>query len=154
MEYYDSLEDAIFYAVQATRELGANKTEYVTLVYQTPDGKYHYAAPKGGEKRSSAKAKLSYPKGAKIVALVHNHPGADDGRELYGQDKFSPADIQQAKALNVPSYMSYGKDMAIRSYTPGKDSARLLQGVPFNHIPEVKPAGTLLGTPILSASTK
>lgn len=116
MEPYDSLDDVIFYAAQAAREMGANKTEYMSVVYQAPDGRYQFAEPQGGEHRAKADAKLTFPKGSKLLALVHNHPGMDveDGRGDRGQSKFSPEDVQQAKELGIPSYITYGADMTIR----------------------------------------
>lgn len=136
-DLYDLLEDAIFEAGQSAHGADGNKTEYMSLIYQTPDGRYGFTQPMGNGNQHNVKRKLTYPKEALIKALVHNHPSFGHGSE---DGHFSLDDVSQAEKLKVPSYIVYGDGVPMRSFTPGVD--RLLGdkglGQPFNHIPEVK----------------
>lgn len=149
MESYRNLDDAVFYASQAAREIGANKREFISLVYQTPGGEFRFVAPQGGKSNRYVKQKLAYPKDAKLMAIVHNHPGADEVDGYAGMHSaFSPDDIQMARTLKLPSYIVFGRDMSMRRFDPAKDSPSVREGQPFNHIPEVQPAGNGIGDAI------
>lgn len=154
MDGYGSLQDAIFEASSKVHGLGEDGNEHVTLIYKTPEGRYFFPDPQTSGEEDGAKVKLAMPKGSALAALVHNHPvHAVDEKD--GHDQFSSEDIDMARQLKVPSYITFGDDMQIRSYTHGKDRVKKQgsgayrgqlssKGAPFNHIPEVQPAGQYL----------
>jgi hypothetical protein len=111
----------------------------MTLVYETPDGKFQFVEPAGsGGKSEVSGTRLAYPKGSKPRALMHNHPGGDQS----GRDMLSAEDAALATKLNLPSYITYGSDMRIQGIQPGgqrdKFPGGLVRGQMFDHIPEVK----------------
>jgi hypothetical protein len=143
---YDSLDDALFYAAQQAREVTQDKREAMTLVYETPEGKFQFVDPAGsGGKAEVTGTRLAYPKGAKPRALLHNHPGGDQS----GRDMFSAEDAALAQKLNLPSYITYGSDMRIQGLQPDgprdKRPGGLVQGQMFDHIPEIKVTAPYLG---------
>lgn len=150
MDGFESIEDAIFSAAERTREVTSDRSEAITLVYEK-DGKFFYVEPQGDGTYGRVKQALKFPKGSRIAALVHNHP-----RELAGVgkdgmlDHFSPADIKQAQALNVPSYIAFGDSMRINEYLPQERAPRISKGREFNHIPEVKVTAQKIGGGLLA----
>jgi hypothetical protein len=142
---FDTLDDAIFAAAEKVRQVTGDKSEAITAIYELA-GKFHIAEPAGSGRHSKADGKLMLPKGSTLLALMHNHPVDNHGLE--GQDVFSPADMQQAKALGVPSFITYGQAMSIAQYragdpvsvasVPGGGSMRVSRGKPFDYIPEVQ----------------
>lgn len=150
---YDVLDDAIYYASQASRDLTANQKEAITAIYQKPDGTFAFATPQTSNQSDKVKASIKYPKGAKLVALVHNHPEFG-GPEM--QHQFSPEDLEMANGLNLMSVITYGPDMQIRMYKPGDKtqssggrvemkSKQHALGTMFSHIPEVKVTAQRIG---------
>jgi hypothetical protein len=136
----DLLDDAIYYAAQRATELGSDGAEYITAVYKNPDGTFGFMDPQGGHSDRKVKAKLRYPKNAVLAALVHNHPEVRSARERdQAANQFSLDDIDQARQLGIPSYITYGKDMSMLQFDPAKDRPQMPR--PFTHIPEVQPAG-------------
>jgi hypothetical protein len=125
MPAYDSLPQAVYYAAQAAREIGGSD-EVATLIYYL-DGKYHFEPPKNDKRASSGKrddkfrATFSFPKGAKPVQTVHNHPVGAENRF------FSSDDVDVAGKLGLPSAIVYDGDdgkPVIRTFTPGKTRLR------------------------------
>lgn len=155
MSDYESLDDAIYAAAEATRAATGDKKEAMTGIYRRPDGKYAFGLPATEGKRSSFSGSVKFPKGSVLAALVHNHPGASVADE--GQSKFSQEDIDIATQLGLPSIITFGSDMAISRYTPGVDnvlrgkansqarSARYSIGTPFDYIPEVRVTAQKMG---------
>lgn len=139
---YQTLDDAVFDAAMAAQRADQDRTEYISLVYRAPDGAIRFTDPQGGTHRASASAKIAFPKGSELLALVHNHSQAKGVKENSGQDRFSPEDRKQAAALGVPSFIVFGENSAIRRLLPG---SRNLKGEEFLHIPEVQPAGEYIG---------
>ncbi len=155
MSSYATLDDAIYEAANATRESTSDKTEAITAIYKRQDGSFGFGAPVSQGKRKGVSASLKFPKGSALAALVHNHPGAGDVDE--GQSEFSAADVEMAKSLGIPSAITFGSDMSIRTYLPGVDkllshrgsnggkSQLYSAGSPFDYIPEVKVAAKKYG---------
>jgi len=144
MEAYDSLADAIYYAAQQTAEMGAAGAEYMAGVYRGEDGRYAFLPPIGGDSDRKVKGKIRYPKGAALMALVHNHPEVRAAKERdRNAHEFSLDDIDQARQLGIPSFITFGPDMRILQFEPGKDKPSKPRE--FDHIPEVQPAGEYLG---------
>lgn len=143
MSPFDTLDDAIYYAAQATYDTGAGDgNEWITLVYELPDGTFTHLPVQGGTHRARAKAKFTPPAGGVLRAVAHNHPKHKRLGWNAGQHLFSDEDVKVAKHLGVPSYMAFGDDMEVRQLDPGRRDTR---GDPFPHIPEVKPAGQRIG---------
>lgn len=142
---FDSLEEAIAEAAEEVRRQTKNKTEAMTVIYERA-GKFGYASPGTTGSGHSVTASLKIPGGSKLMALLHNHPGADAGDER-GADLFSDGDIKQAQALGIPSVIAYGNaEPRLSMFTPGKDRteravssnrSRLLssRGTPFKYDP-------------------
>jgi hypothetical protein len=158
---YGSIDEALFYAAQAAREASKNEKEAMTVIYQLPDGKFNFANPVGSGQSSKVRAKLSYPREAKLVAMMHNHPpsgisGDSDARLM---SRFSEDDVQAAKGLGIMSAITYGPDMQIRVFNPSKDPVRNVTGSArelgqgrvyadgnlMNEIPEVKVTAKRVG---------
>lgn len=145
---YDSMEDALFDALEAVKGVDGNKLEWTSVVYRKPNGKIGFSAPMGGKKEGSFSEKIRIPKGATLLSLAHNHPQDKDDHH------FSNADIEMAERMKIPTAIAYGPSVDASIFTPGKSQVQKMPfgrtyslGESFTHIPEVKPAGTRLGPP-------
>ncbi len=88
--------------------------ETAGAVLQAPDGSYRYSTSVGG-KDDSFQFSAMLPKGYKLAALVHTHPGADADGQV-----FSPNDLKTAQSLKIPSYVRFLNDNSFRRYQPGQ----------------------------------
>lgn len=101
--------------------VSANKgVEFAGVLFQNARGKYQYSTLIPGD-HDNFKLSAQVPKGSKIAAIVHSHPGEDDVGQV-----FSPNDIQIANQLKVPSYVHFLKSGSTRKYVPGKTATRFL----------------------------
>jgi hypothetical protein len=156
---YASLEDAAYDAAQAIYDATGGNTEATSAIYRLISGEYGFTAPAGSNEKASVSAKLRFPKDSALAALVHNHPEhmSTKGTDLE-QALFSGTDVEQAHKLALMSFIAYGSDMRMRSFTPGKDKEQRLSqqgtriggqrtsaGTPFDYIPEVKVVDRRIG---------
>lgn len=112
---YDDLDDAATaFATKIRQPKGDSGNEQGGVIFRRPDGKYQLSAPTSGM-HDAMEFAARFPQGYSIAALVHSHPTTMESGQY-----FSPRDIAVAKQLNVPSYIQFDKDDAIRRYTPGK----------------------------------
>lgn len=123
MDGFDSENEAVYQAAQATRAVYQNKAEAISIVYQ--DGDRYYFTPPDTQFREKAAASTAQriPASAKVVHLVHNHPKGKGG-----DDEFSEDDIGNANRLKVPSTIIYGEQGIMRTFMPGKSRVRTLVG--------------------------
>lgn len=94
--------------------------ERSAAVYKMQDGSYRYSTVNTDGTRDQFAMRVAIPQGAKLAAIVHNHPGTDNDAGV-----FSPQDLQMADQLKVPSYIRFNSDNSLRSYTPGKTKTTL-----------------------------
>lgn len=94
---YDNLDDAAEAALFMLSRTKSPTLEHLGALYQNGDGVDRTNTIDGG--RTDARGALAVPRGS-LLALFHNHPPED------AQGKFSEADKDQARRLNVPSYIS------------------------------------------------
>lgn len=107
-----SVDDA---AVQALRAVIGNTDchEYAGVIIEHA-GVFTATAPvRGDEAHFSLSVKLHA--GDHLAALYHTHPSCTEPQESL---LFSPNDIEQATALNVPSYIGVQLDKSIRKFIP------------------------------------
>ena len=116
-EGYTTLQEAVYHAAYAARN--GDKVEQASLVYYH-EGRYYFTEPandNGRRQGDKFRVTARFPKGARPVYYVHNHPDGDDNH------RFSPDDLEVSHALGLPSAIIYStKDgqTAIRTFTPGR----------------------------------
>lgn len=107
------LDSAVNEAIKRSGAIANN--EQSGVVFKNADGHFAYSIPLTSARQDDFALRAQIPEGMSLAGIWHSHPGND---ELAGF--FSPADLDMADKLNVPSYIRFNKDGAIRSYTPGK----------------------------------
>ncbi len=107
---YPTLEDAAVAALRAAAAL-SRVYEYGGALLRSDAG-YFYTEPVTTGEEKSVSYRTSIPDGFTRVGLYHTHPGGD------GSTVFSPADVQQSKALGLPSFIGVFDDDAVRVFTP------------------------------------
>jgi hypothetical protein len=116
-----SLQEAVRAALGAAVDRSA-KRESLGLVYEV-DGRFHFTEPSGRGSSSRSGATLKIPKGS-ARAIYHNHPRGRD------HELFSATDIDESERLGLPSYIVFGDERTIRSYTPGRTQRRAIAPPP------------------------
>lgn len=126
-----ALDDA---AVAALWRLSSEPIEHMSALYGD-DSNIQRSNSITADSNRSVRGKLLVPPGT-LRALVHNHPLVKPKRDLrnaWGQDEFSPDDVEQAKRLGVPSYISAG-DKVFR-YDPSTETTQEALGqIPIEEI--------------------
>lgn len=92
-------------------------------------GAYYFTAPVTSDDERRIDFDARVPKGCTLAGLYHTHPGV--GVEAA---QFPVTDVEQARALNVRSYIAVAVDGTVRVYDPAtmavrRDRARLSVGV-------------------------
>lgn len=94
-----------------------SRRERIGLLYGDD---YKRTPTRGQGEGDSAGGAFAIPRGS-LRALFHNHPdttsGARDLRNAGGGERFSSDDVEQARKLKVPSYISTPSG-AVRRYEP------------------------------------
>lgn len=109
----DELADT---AIEALHAVPRDGIEHAAAIYSL-EGVLHVSEfHSSGSSRGVAAYRILVPRGSRVVALVHNHPaeGENDHSEV-----FTSADIEAAKALNVPSFIIVEKTGQVLRYVPG-----------------------------------
>lgn len=112
---FDSLDEAA-HALHGTidKTNRGSTTEQAAVVLHMPNGKYQYSTVVPQVTRDTFALRVRLPHGASIAGIYHTHPGDDSLGQV-----FSPADLETAQRLNVPSYVTFLKDGSIRKFVPG-----------------------------------
>ena len=77
--------------------------EMGTKIYRNEDGTYNYARPVAGTENESSPDLAETPRGTITVATAHTHGSYS---EEFFNDRFSRADLVNAKGRGMPTYMS------------------------------------------------
>lgn len=118
-QHFTSLESAAIAGLtSANKHFGV---EYGGVVYKIGD-KYYFTNPITQNDNQQVQFAVRLHHGAKIVALFHTHPSAQDS------DEFSAMDIKVANALNVPSYIAVQESGEILVYKPGDPTSTEMVG--------------------------
>jgi hypothetical protein len=108
---YDHLDDA---AAAALMRLSVQPRwadqEYMGLLIKGEDGKYYRTNFQTQGSRHSSEW-TGYP-GGQVAGVVHNHPASRSGNK-YPSTHFSPEDINTARSMNVPSYVTTPQHLSI-----------------------------------------
>ncbi len=120
---YPNVDAAVAAAVKAFAD-GRDKDtgEKAAVVVKMPDGSFAYSSPVSQEQHDAFALRAQLTNGQSLAAIVHTHPGEDDLGQV-----FSPRDLDVARQLNVPSYVQFRKDGALRRYTPGKTQTTMMK---------------------------
>ena len=111
----DGHEDIDGSAEHALSGVANPEQEQAGVILRSPEGKYFYTSPTTSPHHDSFEIRVMLQKGWQIAGIYHSHPGKDDDGQV-----FSPQDLQVAQQLNVPSYIKFMKDGAVRKYIPGE----------------------------------
>ena len=110
---YQTLDEAVYYAAEAAREIYADRQEAMSLVYEK-EGQFFFTPPASRQRSSKdVRTTVAIPKGS-LRFIVHNHPAGE------GQDTFPEEDLAAAERLKVPSAITFGRAAStIRVFRPG-----------------------------------
>lgn len=127
----DDAAAAALWAIQNAQQ------EHIGLLYGQ-GGEVRATPTQTQSRRASTGGAFSIPRGS-LLGLFHNHPSrmkrgktATDGRDRM-RTEFSPDDIEQARALGVPSYIAAGSKL--RRYDPATGRTEdVLAEIPIDEI--------------------
>jgi proteasome lid subunit RPN8/RPN11 len=97
--------------------------EQAGVIFRDPQGGYTYSQPQKSRRTDKFELRVDIPRGYKIVGVYHTHP--DTGSHDIHADFFTPADVELADRLGVPSYILTLRSGEIRKYVPG--SSRIIR---------------------------
>jgi proteasome lid subunit RPN8/RPN11 len=104
-------------ALAALDSITDKQREYSGLLLKrVSDGTYSYTVPVPGSEESFEVTASYDPKQFSMAGIYHTHPGVGESTHY-----FSPADIDTARKLNLPSFILPHSDGQMRRFDPTMD---------------------------------
>lgn len=111
---YVSPTDAACAALNSVGDIKSSDDEHAGVVLKGPDGKYYHTGMMPAQEEHFGLT-VQAGKGWSLAGIYHTHPYHDEMSQY-----FSPNDIDVANQLNVPSFIRFGQENAIRQFIPKK----------------------------------
>lgn len=130
---FNSVEDAAYDALKFIQEKSIKKThEYGGYIYQDKDGKFKCSPLEMTDGATGGSLPFNNPKGTKVLANVHTHPGIDEdgGRQQDdNRNVFSEEDIQMANKFKIKVYVlnNYGNFAVFDPLRKAKEKSRVIR---------------------------
>jgi len=111
---FASVDGAALTAVkEALAHHRSAEQEYAGAIFRCDD-QYGYTTPRTSGRHDRVRVQITLPKGSKLAAIYHTHPGAAHEARF-----FSEGDTESAAQLRVPSYLGVVRTGDIRLLVPG-----------------------------------
>jgi proteasome lid subunit RPN8/RPN11 len=79
------------------------------------DGAFYYSDPVSNGDTGHIVFKAAFPEGGRLAAIYHTHPSSEEDSRMFSWD-----DVNEARKLNVDSYIGVLGDGTIRFFDPRK----------------------------------
>lgn len=136
---YATMDSAALAAEESAVSMGVT-VERAGVIYHLGD-RFYFTAPTTSGGGDEFHIGVSFPRGATLVALYHDHPDHTDN------DHFSAPDVQVADQLHVASYVGViqGDKSHVIRYTPGHSQTYHYAGGDLASRDDVVSDGTVVG---------